>query len=220
LDSYFGRFSYAFRHKFFVDATARLDGSSKFSPSERWSALFPAVSAAYNFSEEKFIQSLNFIDNLKLRASWGKAGNQDISAFSNYGYIPLVTVSGAYPLGSPNAGYPGAVSTIASSIRTWETIETDNLGLDFGFLNNRLTGSLDVYDKQNRNMLVNVQVPATLGGTPPSENLGHLVTKGFDLSLGWKGKVGQLKYSVSGMLSDNTNKLVQLMGNDVLRDML
>lgn len=216
LDSYFGRFSYAFRHKLFVDATVRIDGSSKFAPNERWSAVFPAVSAAYNFGEERFVQDLHFIDLLKLRASWGKAGNQDISAFSNYGYIPLVNVSGAYPLGTPNAGFPGAVSSIASDTRTWETIETDNLGLDFGFFGNRLTGSVDVYNKENRNMLVNVQDPATLGGTPPSQNLGHLVTKGFDFSLGWKGQVGKVGYSVRGMVSDNKNKLVQLMGNDVL----
>lgn len=216
LDSYFSRLSYGFKNKFFLDATVRLDGSSKFAPSERWSAVFPAVSAAYNFTEEKFIKSLNFISNLKLRASWGKAGNQEINAFSNYGYIPLVSINGAYPLGSPNAGFPGAISGIASSIRTWETIETVNLGLDFGFLNNRLTGSMDIYNKQNRNMLVNVQVPATLGGTPPSQNLGHLVTKGFDFSLGWRDHIGKVKYSVNGILSDSKNKLVQLQGNDVL----
>jgi TonB-linked SusC/RagA family outer membrane protein len=216
LDSYFSRFSYGYKNKFFLDATVRLDGSSKFAPNKRWSAVFPAISAAYNFTDEEFIRSLNFVSNLKLRASWGKAGNQEINAFSNYGYIPLVTVSGTYPLGSPNAGFPGAVSGIASDTRTWETIETVNLGLDFGFFNNRLTGSLDVYDKQNRNMLVNVQVPATLGGTPPSQNLGHLVTKGFDLSLGWKDHIGKVKYSITGILSDSKNKLVQLQGNDVL----
>ncbi len=216
LASYFSRFSYAFRNKFFLDATLRLDGSSKFSPQERWSALFPAVSAAYNFTEEKFMKSLHFINNLKLRASWGKAGNQDINAFGNYGYIPLVSISGSYPLGSPNAGLPGATSSIASSTRTWETIETANLGLDWGFLENRLTGSLDIYDKQNRNMLVNAQVPVTLGGTPPSQNLGHLVTKGFDLSLGWRDQIGAFKYSITLMLSDSKNKLAELQGNDIL----
>ncbi|SHG30502.1 TonB-linked outer membrane protein, SusC/RagA family [Pedobacter caeni] len=216
LNSYFGRFSYGFKNKLFLDATVRLDGSSKFSPDKRWSAAFPGVSVAYNLSEEKFIKSLNVISNLKVRASWGQAGNQEIKAFSNYGYIPLIKVSGGYPFGSPNARFPGAVSGIASDKRTWETIETANVGVDFGFLDNRLTGSIDVYNKENRNMLVNVQVPATLGGTPPSQNQGHLVTKGFDFSLGWKDQIGQVKYSVTAILNDSKNKLVELKGNDVL----
>ena len=154
---------------------------------------------------------------MKFRASWGKAGNQEIGAFGNYGYIPLVAISGGYPLGFPNAKLPGAVSGIASTTRTWETIETTNFGLDFGFMDNRLTGSFDVYDKQNRDMLVNVQVPVTLGGTPPSQNLGHLVTRGFDLSLGWKDQVGKFRYSITGILNDSKNKLVELKGNDVLK---
>jgi len=216
LNSYFSRFSYGFDNKFFLDATVRLDGSSKFSPDKRWSAAFPAVSVAYNLSQEQFIKSLNVISNLKFRASWGQAGNQEIRAFSNYGYIPLISVGGGYPLGSPNARFPGAVSGIASDKRTWETIETANFGIDFGFLDNRLTGSIDVYKKENRNMLVNVQVPATLGGTPPSQNLGHLTTKGFDFSIGWKDQAGKFKYSITAILNDSKNKLVELKGNDVL----
>nr|WP_121270268.1 TonB-dependent receptor [Pedobacter schmidteae] len=217
LSSYFSRFSYGFKNKLFIDATVRLDGSSKFSPDKRWSAAFPAVSAAYNLAEESFIKKMDLMSTFKLRASWGQAGNQEIRAFSNYGYIPLITVSGGYPLGSPNARFPGAVSGIASDKRTWETIETTNFGLDFGLLGNRLTGSIDIYNKENRNMLVNVQVPVTLGGTPPSQNLGHLVTKGFDLSLGWSDYVGKLKYSVTAMLNDSRNKLVELKGNDILK---
>lgn len=216
LNSYFSRFSYGFKNKLFLDATLRLDGSSKFSPDKRWSAAFPAISAAYNLSEETFIKSWDAVNTLKLRASWGQAGNQEIRAFSNYGYIPLITVSGGYPLGLPNARFPGAVSGIASDKRTWETIETTNFGLDFGFLDNRLTGSFDIYNKQNRNMLVNVQVPVTLGGTPSSQNLGHLVTKGFDFSLGWKDQIGKFKYSITGILNDSRNKLIELKGNSVL----
>ncbi|WP_316818160.1 TonB-dependent receptor [Pedobacter nyackensis] len=216
LNSYFSRFSYAFKNKLFLDATVRLDGSSKFSPDKRWSAAFPGVSMAYNLSQEQFIKSLNIISNFKLRASWGQAGNQEIRAFSNYGYIPLITVSGRYPLGSPNARFQGAISGIASDKRTWETIETANFGIDFGFLDNRLTGSIDVYNKENRNMLVNVQVPATLGGTPPSQNLGHLTTRGFDFSIGWKDQAGKFKYGIVAILNDSKNKLVELKGNDVL----
>ncbi|NML21308.1 TonB-dependent receptor [Pseudoflavitalea sp. G-6-1-2] len=216
LASYFSRFTYAYDNKLFLDATIRVDGSSKFSPDKRWSAAFPAVMAAYTITQEKFMERLKWLSHLKLRASWGQSGNQEIGAFSNYGYIPLISVGGSYPLGSPNTKTPGAVSEIASTTRTWETLETTNLGIDFGFLDNRLTGSLDIYEKKNKNMLVNVQVPATLGGSAPTQNLGVLSTKGFEFTLGWKDQIGKFRYSVTAMLSDINNKLIELKGNDVL----
>ena len=213
LQSYFGRFSYAFNNKYYVDITTRIDGSSKFAPSKRWSAVFPAVSAAWNLSEEKFIQSLKMFDNLKLRASWGQSGNQEL-AFGNYDYFPLISITGKIPLGSPNSGLPGAVSTIASENRTWETIETRNAGLDFAILKSRLTGSLDYYIKYNNDMLVNKQLPAILGGTAPTQNIGKLETKGWDISIVWSDKKGDFKYSVSATISDSKNKMIELQGND------
>jgi TonB-linked SusC/RagA family outer membrane protein len=213
LQSYFGRLSYSFDRRFLLDFTTRMDGSSKFARDKRWSALFPSVSAAWNLSEENFIKSLNTFDNLKLRLSWGQSGNQELS-FGNYDYISLISISGAYPLGDPNVGLPGAVSSIASENRTWETIETRNAGVDFAFLNSRLTGSFDYYIKNNRNMLVNDQLPATLGGAAPTQNIGKLETKGWDFSIGWNDKIGEFKYSVSAMLSDSRNQLIELKGND------
>lgn len=213
LSSYFGRASYNYSDKYIVDFTTRVDGSSKFSPTKRWSAVFPAVSAAWNLSNENFLKSSNLIDNLKIRGSWGQAGNQDIG-FGNYDYIPLITITGNYPIGSPNAGLPGAIPSIASSERTWETIETKNIGVDFGLLNSRLSGSFDYYTKINKNMLVGVQVPATLGGIPPTQNSGRLVTKGWEASIGWKDKINSLRYSITLSLADNKNKLVELKGND------
>jgi TonB-linked SusC/RagA family outer membrane protein len=213
LQSYFGRLSYSFDKKYLIDFTTRMDGSSKFSESKRWSALFPSVAVAWNLSEENFIRSLNVFDNLKARLSWGQSGNQELS-FGNYDYISLISISGAYPLGSPNVGLPGAVSSIASQDRTWETIETKNAGIDFALLNSRLTGSFDYYIKNNRNMLVNDQLPATLGGSAPTQNIGKLETKGWDFSIGWRDKIGGVSYSVSAMLSDSKNKLIELKGND------
>ena len=87
LQSYFGRLSYSFDKKYLIDFTTRMDGSSKFAESKRWSALFPSVAVAWNLSEENFVRSLNAFDDLKLRMSWGKAGNQELS-FGNYDYIP------------------------------------------------------------------------------------------------------------------------------------
>ncbi|MGH2622234.1 MAG: SusC/RagA family TonB-linked outer membrane protein, partial [Sphingobacterium sp.] len=213
LSSYFGRFSYAFKKKYLVDFTTRMDGSSKFARDKRWSALFPSLALAWNLSEERVIQDLNIFDALKLRGSWGQSGNQELS-FGNYDYISLISITGGYPLGSPKASLPGAVPNIASKERTWETIETKNIGLDMVFLDSKLSASIEYYIKNNKNMLVVDQLPATLGGAAPTQNLGKLETKGWDLSLGWADQKGDFRYSLTAMLSDSKNKLLELKGND------
>ncbi|MBW8326051.1 MAG: TonB-dependent receptor [Prolixibacteraceae bacterium] len=213
LNSYFGRFSYSYSNKLFVDITMRMDGSSKFASEKRWSAVFPALSASWNLLEEEFVKSLNIFDRLKLRSSWGQSGNQDLS-FGNYDYIPLVNFYGSYPIGSPNVGLSGAESSIASSSRSWETIETTNVGLDFTVLNSRLSSSFDYFIKKNKDMLVGVQVPATLGGNPPTSNAGTLESKGWEYSVKWSDKKGDFRYSVSASISDSKNNLINLEGND------
>lgn len=213
LQSYFGRLSYSYEGKYLLDFTTRMDGSSKFAENKRWSALFPSVAAAWNLSEEQFIKSMNVFDNLKARLSWGQSGNQELN-FGNYDYISLISISGNYPMGSPNVGLPGAVSSIASQNRTWETIETKNAGLDFSFLGSRLIGSVDYYLKNNKNMLVNDQLPATLGGSAPTQNIGKLETEGWDFSIAWNDQKGDFSYHISAMLSDSKNKLIELKGND------
>jgi TonB-linked SusC/RagA family outer membrane protein len=213
LRSYFGRAGYSFDKKYYLDFTARLDGSSKFAPGKRWSAVFPSVSASWNLSEESFVKSLNFFDNLKLRLSWGQAGNQELS-FGNYDYISLISITGTYPMGSPNVGLTGAVPSIASELRTWETIESQNIGLDVAVLDARLSGSFDYYNKFNNKMLINDQLPAVLGGSAPTQNIGRLKTHGWDLTLGWRDRIGDFRYGVSAILSDSQNELIELKGND------
>ena len=214
LSSYFGRASYSYKDKLILDVTARADGSSKFAPDKRYSELFPSVAIAYNLHKEKFIQDLEFFDQLKLRGSWGKTGNQEIGALGLYDYIPLISIGGNYPLGSPNTGVTGARANTTSSDRTWETIINKNVGVDVTMLDRRLSFSFDYFNKTNDNMLVNITVPATYGGTPPSANLGKLVTKGFDASVNWSDKIGALNYDVSLQLSDSKNKLVELRNSD------
>jgi TonB-linked SusC/RagA family outer membrane protein len=211
--SYFGRFSYAYKGKAFLDFTTRIDGSSKFAPTKRWSAVFPAVSASYNLAQESFLNPSKFFDNLKIRASWGQTGNQDLS-FGNFDYIPLLYLYGNYPLGSPNVGLQGAESSLASASRSWETIESLNFGLDFSILDTRLSGSADYFIKDNKNMLVGIQLPAVLGGTPPTFNAGELRTKGWEAMLTWADQIGELTYSISASMSDSKNELVSLEGSD------
>lgn len=214
LNSYFGRASYSYKNKWILDVTARADGSSKFAPSERWSALFPSAALAYNMTNESFISDLKIFNQLKLRASWGKMGNQELPRLGFYDYIPLITVGGIYPLGSPNAGVPGALATPASADRTWETIENKNIGIDMQVLRSRLSFSFDYFRKTNNDMLVKIAVPATYGGTPPTSNQGKLLTKGFEATLTWKEELHDLRYSIALQLSDNTNKLVELKNTD------
>lgn len=211
--SYFGRFSYAFKEKAFLDFTTRIDGSSKFASSKRWSAVFPAVSASYNLAQEQWLNQNDFFQSLKVRASWGQTGNQDLS-FGNFDYIPLVYLYGNYPLGSPNVGLQGAQSSLASESRSWETIETLNFGLDFSLLDSRLNGSADYFIKNNKNMLVGIELPAVLGGTPPTFNAGELKTKGWEAMLNWTDRKGDFRYSVTASVSDSKNKLISLDGSD------
>jgi hypothetical protein len=199
--------------KYLIDFTLRADGSSKFAPDKRWSALFPAISAGWNLGNEGFIRSLNLFDQLKFRLSWGQSGNQELS-FGNYDYIPLIGLNnGVYPFGVPGVNAAGATSSIASSARTWETITTYNTGLDFSVLRSRLSGSVDFYIKKNANMLVREDLPALLGGAAPTRNIGELENKGFDLMLGWNDRAGDFSYRVSFILSDSKNKLISIKGS-------
>jgi TonB-linked SusC/RagA family outer membrane protein len=221
LGSYFSRLSYSYKNKFILDLTARADGSSKFAPEKRWSAVFPSAALAYNLSEESFIKSMNVFDMLKLRVSYGKMGNQEIGNLGLYDYIPLVGIvtdgNGNvinYPLGSPNAGLTGVNANPASADRTWETITNKNIGIDLAVLRSRLTFSFDYYNKTNNDMLVKIAVPASFGATPPTSNQGKLVTKGFETSLTWKDRINDFRYSVSLQVSDSKNKLVELKNTD------
>ena len=221
LGSYFSRLSYSYKSKLILDLTARADGSSKFAPSKRWSAVFPSAALAYNLSEEKFIKSMNTFDLLKLRVSYGKMGNQEINRLGLYDYIPLINQvrdgNGnliVYPLGSPNAGLSGVNANPASTDRTWETITNKNIGIDLAVLRSRLSFSFDYYNKINDDMLVDIAVPATFGATPPSSNQGKLVTKGFETIVTWKDKINDFRYSISLQLSDSKNKLVELKNSD------
>ncbi|MEJ5996547.1 TonB-dependent receptor [Pedobacter sp. Du54] len=215
LNSYFSRFGYSFKGKYLIDATARIDGSSRFSPDKRWSAVFPAVSLAWRLSEEDFVKKLNVFNNLKLRGSWGLSGNQEINAFGYYDYIQLINVGGRYPFGTTNTPTTSAsLAGFASPSRTWEEIESRNIGVDMAFFRSKFELSFDYFTKENKNMLVNITLPATLGANPPASNAGRLKTKGFELSMGLRDKIGQFQYGVRGNVSNNTNKLTYLGGQD------
>lgn len=170
--SYFGRINYNFRELYLLEANVRYDGSSRLAPSKRWKA-FPSVSAAWRINEESWFK-VEWISQLKLRASWGQLGNGAILGL--YDYIPLITDR---QNNMPNT-YMGEKwfyqADLASKDKTWETIETTNIGVDFGLFNNRLNGSFEYYWKINNDMLSSLQLPHQIGINVPKMNIGKLRT--------------------------------------------
>lgn len=214
LGSYFSRLNYAYKGKYLLEALARYDGSSKFSADNRWK-LFYGFSGGWRISEEPFMKQQKVVNELKLRASWGQVGNQ--GGIGLYDYIDALNVNSnqAFLGTSPSVSVTTS-GNLVSLNRTWETIQNQNLALDFGFLNNRLTGTVEYFVKKNINMLVNQTYPDVLGARAPADNAGSLRTRGWEASLGWTDKIGSVSYRISGNISDSRNKLESLRGGTPL----
>jgi len=215
--SYFGRLTYVFDSKYIAEINYRRDGTSVFSPKKRWGDFYGA-SLAWVASEESFIQDLGVFDNLKFRLSRGTTGNQNLNSGNLYDYVALVNIGGQYPFGNTERA-PGAWERgLVSQNRTWEDLVATNFGFDFEILDSKLFGSFDIYKKENTNMLLGVNLPSVLGGNPPTQNVGALETKGFELALGWRDQVTKdFSYSVTVTLDDNSNVLTNLDGRDLVR---
>jgi TonB-linked SusC/RagA family outer membrane protein len=214
IQSFFSRLSYGFNNKYLLDATLRYDGSSRFRPDKRW-GLFPGVSLAWRISEEPFARRhLAVFDDLKLRASYGKNGNQE--GINLYDYLQLITIGRGvpYPFGAGGQDQSAFLSGMVSKDRTWETIATTNVGWDATLLSSRLNVTFDYFVKRNKDMLVPVTYPALLGATPPFSNAGALKAWGFETSVGWKGAIRGLRYAARLSLSDAQNKVVNYGGQD------
>lgn len=199
--SYFGRINYNFTDRYLFEANVRYDGSSRLAPDKRWRA-FPSVSAAWRVSQEKWF-NLDFVSNMKLRLSWGKLGNGAVLGL--YDYLPLISRGDDSYLGE-GTYYQ---EKMASKDKTWEIISTTNLGIDLGFLNNRLTATFDYYWKFNDDMLSSLQLPHTIGINVPQVNVGRLKTWGWDFEVAWRDKIKGFNYQISANLSDSNNKLIE-----------
>jgi len=211
LQSFLGRVNYSLFDRFLFTASIRADGSSKFQADNRW-GYFPSGSVAWRMSEESFIQQVAWINNLKIRASWGQTGSQAIE--------PLATL--AIPIVDPDVNYPftGETATIgvapseqlANPDLTWETTTQTNVGLDLGLWANRLTFSLDLYKKNTTDLLLNRVLPSFVGPTVVTQNVGEVENKGFDISLGTT-ILQNSDWTISSILSvsRNTNKVLALV---------
>ena len=167
--------------------------------------------------EESFMKPLSHIfSNLKLRLSYGVVGNQNgIGRYDGTQLYNVKTASGAL-IGGGLLSYIDTNGELASTDRTWEKIHNYNLGLDFGFLNNRLTGTVEAFYKRNNNMLISVTYPGILGDNAPKANKGKFEAKGWELNVNWADKIGQVKYHVGGMVTYATNKLIDYGATNVI----
>lgn len=216
--SLFSRFNYSYADKYLVELSIRSDESSRLAPGLR-TKTFPSASLGWNISKEKwFANNLEFISELKPRLSWGQLGNAN--GIGYYDYINLINNNNNLVMGSDEIRTSYFFqSTIPSSALSWETVETYNYGVDFGFFKNKLTGSFDYYTKQNKNMLTPLRLPATFGVGTPKINNGVLDSWGWELAVNYRDKIGDdFNYGIGFNLSDNDNKLTSYAGISVIKE--
>ena len=214
--SYFGRANYNYRSKYMLEGQFRYDGSSKFQPENRW-AFYWGVSGGWRLSEEAFIKKLNFIDELKLRASYGSVGNQSgIDRYDGAQLYNFKATQGAL-LGNGRVSYVDTNGKLPSFDRTWERIHNYNIGLDFGFFRNRLTGTAEMFWKKSDNMLIDVIYPGILGDKAPTANKGKFKAHGWEGMINWADKIGDVNYHIGGTFTYTTNELVDNGGSGVIQ---
>ncbi len=214
LESYFARVNYVFKNRYLVEVNLRRDGSSKLAASNRWHS-FPSVSLGWRLNEEDWFNRIApFFNEFKLRGSWGRLGNSD-GVIGNYDYFPMLEPGASYPFNNVrNRSYYQLV--LASPFKTWETIETSNIGLDVALLKNRLTFTGDYFVKRNDDMLVPMQLSSIIGITTSTYNLASLKTWGWELSAGWRDNIGAFSYWVNANIGDNQNKVLSYNGQTAI----
>lgn len=210
--AYIARINYAYANKYLVEAVLRYDGSSTFAPDKRWGA-FPSVSLGWRISEESFFKDhISFVNNLKLRASYGIVGDQ--GGFSPFQYVEgYYYPSGKY-LFSPNVTTNGLASSgIANPNLTWFESKIANIGFELSVLSGKLNFEFDMFRRDRSGLLArrNLSVPTSFGSDFPEENLNSDVTKGFELSMGHNNTIGDFTYSVkaNATITRSQNKYIE-----------
>ena len=204
--SVFSRLTYAYDSRYLFEVNLRYDGSSRFAKRSRW-GFFPSASAAWRISKEKFMQGSG-IDELKLRASWGKLGNNSIG---NYSYQSTYSSGYSYAFGEKLGG--GMISTLSNTLLEWENTMTTDIGLDFRTFGNRLTVEADIYDKYTSGILYKPTISATIGKkTSPYMNLCEVDNKGFEITVGWRDSIKDFTYGISANYNVNRNRVTKYKG--------
>jgi TonB-linked SusC/RagA family outer membrane protein len=206
LQSYFARANYDYDSRYLFEANIRYDGSSNFGEGQKWGT-FPSVSAGWNVSSEEFMQNVNFIDNLKLRASWGELGNQAINPDQ---YLSIYSLGQQYSYGGNLVG--GAAQTgLSNPDITWETSTQTDFGVDLTILNGKLEFVADYYDKSTTGILRPTTVSSVVGGlAPPLVNLASVQNKGFEFLVKHKHNFGDFNYNIGFNITTNENTVTKI----------
>ncbi|MDE6206809.1 MAG: TonB-dependent receptor, partial [Muribaculaceae bacterium] len=206
LASYFARASYNFDERYMIQATVRRDGSSRFGSNNHW-ATFPSVSAGWNVMNESFMEAYRpWLNNLKVRASWGKNGNENIG---NFQYIALAASGNNYIFGQTGQVTNGTKPTqLANPDLKWEESKQTDVGLDFGFLQNRFTFSADWYIKDTDGMLMTMSLPQYVGEAIPVGNVGKMRNTGVEMDFAYRQNFGDLSIRLGANASYLHNKLI------------
>ena len=216
-NSYIGRVNYNFNDKYLLTATIRADGSSRFPLGNRW-GYFPSFGAGWIISNENFMQSQSVFQTLKLRASWGRVGNDRIPSDA---YTVTVTPNLAYPYAGGTATPGSAITEIKDPNLKWETTTETDFGIEFSALKGKLTGELGYYNKIARDLLINVKIPAVTGDADGQvlTNAASIQNIGFEGTLKWRGKINEaISYYIGGNITINNNQVIGLNGGQPILD--
>jgi len=204
----FGRLTYSFADKYLLTANMRYDGSSKFPKNNRF-GFFPSVSVGWRLGQEKFMNwSREYLDDFKLRASYGSIGNQNIDP---YGYIASMGIgqSTTWLDGGDKITYIGVPGLVRANY-TWETVTTLDFGFDLNMFRNRLNVVFDWYKRDTKDMLSEgVELPSSVGTTAPLQNVADMTTKGWELNVTWRDRIGDWNYSVGFNLYDSKSEITK-----------
>ncbi len=210
LRSFFGRANYNFDERYMFQANVRYDGSSRFGDGNRW-GIFPSFSAGWRISEENFLKNEDLFSNLRLRGSWGQLGNQQIGLFR---FLNTYNLNNGYQFN--NNLVPGAAITRAGNPDiTWETTTMTNVGLDMGFLDDRIEVIAEYFYKYTDNILIELPIPSTIGYSPPVQNAAAVSNRGWELAVNYNGVPASnngFQYSVGINFSDVVNRIEDLRG--------
>ncbi|WP_026707118.1 TonB-dependent receptor [Flavobacterium frigidarium] len=209
LISYVGRLNYSYADKYLFSGIVRRDGTSKLTSANRWE-VYPSLSAGWLISNEGFMaNSKNIVSNLKLRASWGQIGN--LGSLQPYEFSVPLTQTTSLLGDTPIINYGYAERKLSNPDLIWESSEQTNLGLDFGLLKNKLSGTIDVFVKTNKDMLVNNQLPGLAGANEgQTVNAGKVENKGVELSLNYRESIGDFKMDFTINASTLKNRVVSI----------
>jgi TonB-linked SusC/RagA family outer membrane protein len=216
IQSLFGRIAYNFQSKYLFEVNARYDGTSRIASDTRW-GFFPSVSAGWRVSEEGFAKQISWLDNLKLRASWGQLGNQNVGL---YPYQEVLSTT-SYPF-STSADPAVRQTRMVDPSLQWETTTMTDIGLDIGVKNGLFTATIDWYDKVTDDILYSIPIPASVGLSAPTVNYGKMRNRGYEIELGHGQQLGEFNYNVFFNYSHNENEVLRILapsyGNTTIQE--